>query len=211
MVVISPVHVVNEESSVNQISGIHPAVDNGYQIEQNYPAENADEDRGRRQNQRQRRVVNVANPAYVDEMRSEFEASEAQPEAEEEEANGQAQQLPPDQNNDEDHDEPEGRGPQQQIHQQRQVNRIYEHLKRSIFVPVLLVVTYIVFYIIPDQIHFWMHLANKQLSQEVLILFGILYPMSPISDAFIYIFFRRQSRRFLKRHLLRFLESIDLR
>eukprot|EP00111_Clytia_hemisphaerica_P023013 TCONS_00067726-protein len=248
MIVISPVQVVNKESSVNQDSGSQSTVDNNQQIERNNPGRLEDDqsqqsrrNQGRLENQASEEELrsefetseihgaeeedngqpphqnnnvkreqvrgqrrNQRNLAYEEGLRSEFETSEIH--GAEEEDNERPRQSPSDQNG---HEQSRGRKRQQQ--QQQQVNRIYEHLKRSICVPVLLVLTYIVFYIIPDQMHFWMHLANKELSGEVLILFGVLYPMSPISDAFIYIFFRRQSRQFLKRQLLRFLESVDLR
>ncbi|XP_066924680.1 uncharacterized protein [Clytia hemisphaerica] len=89
------------------------------------------------------------------------------------------------------------------LHREKR-KRIYENLKKGVRIPVLLVVTFIAFIIIPDQIHFWSHLLNEKISDDVFIFFGVIYPLSPICDAIIYIFFQKNTQRFLRRKLSKF-------
>jgi len=71
MIVISPVQVVNKESSVNQDSGSQSTVDNNQQIERNNPGRLEDD----QSQQSRRNQGRLENQVYEEELRSEFETS----------------------------------------------------------------------------------------------------------------------------------------
>ena len=101
--------------------------------------------------------------------------------------------------------QPQQPQPQQQQHIHEQhcqevTNNMasYKNQKKSLVVPFLLVLTFVIFLIIPDQVHFWTHIRKETLSYNTLLFFSVIFPLSPIVDALIYIFLKKSSRVFLK-------------
>ena len=77
-------------------------------------------------------------------------------------------------------------------------------LKRGFFTPTLLVANFIVFWLIPDQIFFWLSILGKNKSEFALASAHILlnfYPFGILMDAIIYIFFQREIVSMLKKKL----------
>ena len=74
-----------------------------------------------------------------------------------------------------------------------------KRIKRGFLVPFLLILSFLVFIIIPDQIGFWCHVTSTKIPDEMLLFFGVMFPLSLISDALIYIFGQRHIRVYLRR------------
>ena len=102
----------------------------------------------------------------------------------------------------------------QQQHQQRlslppqqkkiQMPNILLKIKRGFFTPTLLVITFCIFWLIPDQISFWdtfcaYHYRRSFLTEIFQKIIKNLYPFGFISDAVIYIFFQKEVFLYLKR------------
>jgi len=77
-------------------------------------------------------------------------------------------------------------------------------LKKSFYTPTLLVATFVVFWLVPDQINFWNSLLWKYhqkqyVSKTIKEVLRNFYPIGYISDAIIYIFFQREVFVLLKK------------
>ena len=75
---------------------------------------------------------------------------------------------------------------------------IMENLK-AIFMPSLLIISYLICYIIPDQVIFWLRIADIQISDKVLMLLVCLYDLGSVCDALVYIFLQKDIRKTAKR------------
>ena len=75
---------------------------------------------------------------------------------------------------------------------------VKENLK-AFFMPSLLTISYLLCYIIPDQVMFWLRIADIQISDNVLMLMFCLYNLGSVCDALVYIFFQKDVRKTAKK------------
>lgn len=81
------------------------------------------------------------------------------------------------------------------------------HRKRRIkglILPSAIIVTFILFMVIPDQIYFYCYLHHKTMDNQLTTTLVYVYCTSYISDAFIYIFLSHHVRKTLSNKLRRF-------
>ena len=82
------------------------------------------------------------------------------------------------------------------------IKKTITSLKRSFFTPSLLIGNFIMFWLLPDQIFFWLNMMHKRLVSPLLI--GVLlnlYPFGILLDAIIYIFFQREILSLLRKKI----------
>eukprot|EP00111_Clytia_hemisphaerica_P018174 TCONS_00053748-protein len=85
-------------------------------------------------------------------------------------------------------------------------SNITKKIRRGFFTPTLLIITFVIFWLIPDQINFWDSLMAHFYDREVVSrmlqdILKNLYPLGFISDAIIYIFLQKEVITFLKRKI----------
>ena len=83
---------------------------------------------------------------------------------------------------------------------------ITKKIRRGFYTPTLLIITFVIFWLIPDQIIFWDSLMARLYDKQVIsyMLQDILknfFPLGFISDAIIYIFLQKEVITFLKRKI----------
>ena len=77
--------------------------------------------------------------------------------------------------------------------------RTDKKMKRGFFTPTLLIVSFILFVVIPDQVFFWYFISSELPSSNIELLLVCCYQFSWIVDAVIYIFFQREIFREVKK------------
>ncbi|XP_057308065.1 uncharacterized protein LOC130645954 [Hydractinia symbiolongicarpus] len=75
-------------------------------------------------------------------------------------------------------------------------NRSNASVKRSkrLFVPTFIILTFVIFMVLPDQVYFYLYLQDINVSSIVHDLFAISYCIAYASDAIVYIFMSPQVR-----------------
>jgi len=81
-------------------------------------------------------------------------------------------------------------------------------IKRKFYLSTLLIVTFVLFWMVPNGIHYQYYKDSKAIPFRFHFFVDLLYPIALISDAFIYIFslpsIRRQISRFYREKVLQF-------
>ena len=72
--------------------------------------------------------------------------------------------------------------------------------KSGLFTPVLLVASFCLFFIVPDQMYFWGREIAMQ-NPNYANIGSLIYQIGMLLDAFIYIFFQREIRKTAARYL----------
>lgn len=82
-------------------------------------------------------------------------------------------------------------------------------LRRSFFAPSLLIGNFIIFWLLPDQIFFWLNMMRKRSMSP--LMNGILlnfYPFGILLDAVIYIFFQQEILSLLRKKIQKLRQSL---
>lgn len=89
------------------------------------------------------------------------------------------------------------------------IKKTIKSMKRSFFTPSLLIGNFTIFWLLPDQIFFWLNMMHKRLVSPLLV--GVLlnfYPFGILLDAVIYIFFQREILSLLRSKIQKLRQSL---
>lgn len=73
--------------------------------------------------------------------------------------------------------------------------------KRGVYVPALLIITFVLFWMVPDQIDFYHAITDREIKPFLNVAINVCYVLAIILDAFIYIFTLKSVRKLFCRYL----------